>query len=1075
MEQKVINSHKIYLIEQSLDELENTDDTQLLENLSRFFTRVCNALDLAYDAHDYPDPRDGFDVLFRRKNSRRQKNFVAVSLLRLLCHNEAVLWNHSGFRIKTCRLFDDQISSIYSRFNILQDDQNDLKLGKLLGSEKSVLDNFQEIADSVVSLDGIPAVRRKFMRTLNSDLNGLFLEQFVTPSFLINDERINQIFAAAQVYQESLMVDRVGAFQDLKDIIDPFLNSVGKYPSIFTKHCIVAPLKKIYDAIREDFESNDATKATNVVISKLDRKYPLHEKNRELELKFQVTNSGPGYAFDIQINCEETQGLAPINPVNLGTLQPKHSAVIVLPTSVKTVVEKGYEVLLTLSWWNYDKSEQNSEAFLFDLPPQPADLDWDVLKGTKPYILEPVNTAEHLVGRKGLVAQLTAKLSAERIESSFIHGQKRVGKTSIAEVVQANFENNPDYSVVFISIIGHDTTTPQSFIAPLGRRIVRLVSRSSKSIKAGIQEPSFEGSLSPLVEYFEEARDILPNHKFIIILDEFDEIPQDMIQVGNNAGQAFFNNIRAISSTGYVGFLLVGGENMQIILESTDQLNKMTSFRVDYFDKEKYWDDFQELVRRPVKGTIEFNDEAINALYEMTEGHPYYTKAICSEIFTTTCEDRNAYITEDNVHNAVRDTTKSLDLNAVSHFWIDGISKRHAPPQRDIIQTQRRRFLIAFAQIKRRKKTVGIQDLRDSPLLRNLDVDKNIEQYITRGFLIEDEETGNLRWRPRFFERWLIERGFSMLTGEFLDEEAVLRLKEKEEKAYVSDSEIVELSDAWKSYRGAPITPLHVRAWLEQFEYNTEQRFMFALLKQVNFFSLFRIREKIGELHEAVQKIIARAGASRPWDRRQARSDILLSSLESSPAKSGVSCARIYAQENNIYVDNAVFRDDIRRVLTNNSQIRAIVFVDDIIASGGTAEVHLNWLIENVGELIRKQQLMVFVTAVCGLRRGLEKVKTVVDNASLSAQVRVVVGDLLDETDQCFSDQSGVFSSSQDRNEARSIAKKYGTELDGNQPLGYDDSQLLVVFHDNCPNNTLPILWKESISKPKWKPLFQRS
>ena len=330
----------------------------------------------------------------------------------------------------------------------------------------------------------------------------MFIEQFVTLSSLIHSDRINQIFDMASSYQKSPMEDRVGAFQDMKDVLDPFLDDAKKCPSIFSKYCIVAPLKKIYNYVREDFESDDATKPTTVAISPLNRKYPLHEENRELKLKFQVANSGTGYAFDIRIECEYTEELEPINPVNLGTLPPKRSSVVVLQTTVKTVAEKSYEVLLTLSWLNFDRLERQSEPFIFELHPQPANIDWDVLRKTKPYSLEPVNKAEDLVGRKGLVAQLAARLSAERIESSFIHGQKQVGKTSIAEVVQANFENDMDYSVALIQITGLDTTTPQSFIAPLGKRIVRLVSRGAKSIKVGIDEPSFEGALSPLIEYF---------------------------------------------------------------------------------------------------------------------------------------------------------------------------------------------------------------------------------------------------------------------------------------------------------------------------------------------------------------------------------------------------------------------------------------------------------------------------------------------------------------------------------------------------------------------------------------------
>ena len=57
---------------------------------------------------------------------------------------------------------------------------------------------------------------------------------------------------------------------------------------------------------------------------------------------------------------------------------------------------------------------------------------------------------------------------------------------------------------------------------------------------------------------------------------------------------------------------------------------------------------------------------------------------------------------------------------------------------------------------------------------------------------------------------------------------------------------------------------------------------------------------------------------------------------------------------------------------------------------------------------------------------------------------------------------------------AELISKKYGSRLMGmeNQAHwhGYKDSQLLLGFTHNTPDNTLPIIWKEE----NWIPIFKR-
>ena len=45
---------------------------------------------------------------------------------------------------------------------------------------------------------------------------------------------------------------------------------------------------------------------------------------------------------------------------------------------------------------------------------------------------------------------------------------------------------------------------------------------------------------------------------------------------------------------------------------------------------------------------------------------------------------------------------------------------------------------------------------------------------------------------------------------------------------------------------------------------------------------------------------------------------------------------------------------------------------------------------------------------------------------------------------------------------------KYGEQW--GDPLGYNDCQMLLGFHHNTPNNTLPIFWREK----NWTPIFKR-
>lgn len=92
------------------------------------------------------------------------------------------------------------------------------------------------------------------------------------------------------------------------------------------------------------------------------------------------------------------------------------------------------------------------------------------------------------------------------------------------------------------------------------------------------------------------------------------------------------------------------------------------------------------------------------------------------------------------------------------------------------------------------------------------------------------------------------------------------------------------------------------------------------------------------------------------------------------------------------------------------------------------------------------------------------------------ADVRRVAGHIVSDRLMAFAETAKIFDSEDDRVRTQDLVTVIGKSLLPNNPLGWGDQGLLVLLESNCPNNTLPVFWKEGrYGGHPWKPLYQRA
>ena len=807
----------------------------------------------------------------------------------------------------------------------------------------------------------------------------------------------------------------------------------------------------------------------DIELYKTEKKYPF-AKGQNNSISIIVANKGNGFASNVSLNIISIDSLGVEFADRVKYIGNLKIETIIVDFEYRVIEELNHlEIAIEVVWIDSEEKRCSKiEKIVFN--GQTSDLNWEEIVKIKPYNLEPVETNKDLIGRDTILQALQSTISMP-LGSAYIYGQRRVGKTSIVKTLQ-NSICSDNFLVCYIEAGDwNDAKDAYKSMENLGIKICKKIKRFNVKF-ASVQIPNFAGSFNQISDFLDDITDIDKDFRLLIILDEFDRISNSLYERGE-IGRSFVLTIRAISNRPQFGFILVGGEKMEYILSQWQEFNKFSPIRVDYFSKERDWEDFNKLIKKPVENILEISDGAIVKIYEETAGNPYFTKKICMELYSNMIGNRDVHVTDKEVYIASETARSSSNIGATdfSHFWEDGIKGK--VEKEEEVSLKRRKLLIAISQVIQNSQALNIANIKDAGIeigLMGNDVDKFLLEFEQRRILSLNK--CQFSFVVNFFKEWLTSGGKEKIISTFEEEERVVLNQKLEEEASVKSDEIKSVLKNLKSYKGGAISIEDVRKWLDQFDDVFDQRLMFKLLENFKLYNELEIREKLSNLFTMIRRDLNKKGNVRVLDpKKKKRDDILVTYLDKSPAKGATYFAKIFADENNIYAENVCSPEFIEKKIIEKNTINCIVIIDDIIGTGNTIISNTKEYFDStLVDIIKERNIPIYISVITGFLPSKEKIETEI-SLFIESDLNIFIADVLSSQDKCFSLQAQIFANSFESKKAREICMQKGEKLEAKMPLGYSNCELLVAFPMNCPNNTLPIFWKRTDG---WEPLFER-
>ena len=721
----------------------------------------------------------------------------------------------------------------------------------------------------------------------------------------------------------------------------------------------------------------------------------------------------------------------------------------------------------TLKWKDRSGSQQRSALLKVE---RQREIQWEQLEYIAPYTIQSITESQKLKGRNNQLSELRRGFASK--SSFMITGQKRVGKTSLVKVFLSELRERENVLSLYIPI-GELSAASGDDLGRLGLELIKRVFEEYSDLfltQIDLPIPALEELRDNIGLFATRIRQISSRYSLRIIfaLDDFDELPTHLFT--GSLGRSLFLALRALIDYG-VSFFFIGSERLPTIMnEQSERLNQVKPLKVGYLDR----DALIALVEEPTEGYLEYTDSAISEIEVWSARNPYFATLICSAIWERALERRDCWVTEYDVSEAIQTLVRKSDRNSYKHFWSDSPLPDYEA--RKDYETKSSYLLLTLSRLQTDPLTYANRNdvLANCKVFGREEAKLHFEELINYSILeIDPFHTELVRIRVPLFTSWLQHGGATELERDEMDKRR--RKAGITQRQELPSSEVIVFKDKI-FYRAESITPDEVRNWVAQFGSIDDQRLMLKLLHKLYEQGLYteaKWRHALTQMHAMVrQKALEHDFDIYLGPRRQPQNIYITHS--DSVGESGSALVTLYRYQNNIPERLCGGPNKIFTAVGKNAQTKVIVIcVDDFIGSGQSATEQLAKLTSRLHQIPRWGDRVLFIYAtVVGFEKGMKCIEE-----HIGQEIIVLSYKVLTEADRAFSPENSIFDTAEERNRAREIAHRIGSVLEKDNPLGWENSQALVVFPDNIPNNTLPIFYKQGVeyNGQLWRPLFPRA
>ncbi len=279
-----------------------------------------------------------------------------------------------------------------------------------------------------------------------------------------------------------------------------------------------------------------------------------------------------------------------------------------------------------------------------------------------PYIIgRPISEPSAFFDRENLFEFVIDNLE-KNAQVILLHGQRRIGKSSILTQIPVELAHQP-YSFVVLSLEGKSHKRLSEVLHELAVEIVDYLELLTITPPTEIHLRRHPERFAD--EFLVAVQAHLLGKKLVLLFDEFDAMGNFSPEAAATHLFPYLNGV--IERHRSLHIIPVIGRRLEDLPTLLNLFRGAPNQKIGLLDR----DNTYQLITQPVQGILHYEESALQAIYELAAGHPYFTQLLCFALFTAAREADWWQVTQEDVRRVV-DRAIELGEGGIAWFW-DGL------------------------------------------------------------------------------------------------------------------------------------------------------------------------------------------------------------------------------------------------------------------------------------------------------------------------------------------------------------------------------------------------------------------